>query len=145
MILAALRRLIAKKAKSIKAASSLLSMQTRLGNPPQFFALSTSVAVQEISRVYVVQCGDVSGLDSVFISEVWYDTTLLSKKSRKAPVLMGSYIFRHVAVAFANFNAFNFAATIPTTCPADPRAVRHCYPVERRHLFEESEYRLKCH
>ena len=55
---------------------------------------------------------------SFLASAVWYATTLLSRKSLSMPVLMAKLMFSGMLpVALANFNASNFAATIPTTSP----------------------------
>lgn len=60
---------------------------------------------------------------SFFESEVWYGTTLLSKKSLSAPVLIAKLMFSGMLpVALATFNAFNFAATTPTTSPLEAKS-----------------------
>src|SRR5258707_15561476 len=79
-----------------------------------FFALALcSVAVQAIKRVNALALRAISDvLSSLLASAVRYVTTLLSRKSLRAPVLMAKLMFSGMSpVAFANSNAFSFAAT----------------------------------
>src|SRR6516164_3112209 len=84
-----------------------------------FFSLATSRAVQEISIVYALAALVISGVFiSLVVSEVRYGTTLLSRKSRNAPVLIAKFMFSgRSPVAFANLSALSFSATTPTIVP----------------------------
>src|SRR2546421_694494 len=87
-----------------------------------FFAVALcSVARQVIRRVNDLAFRAMSDVfSSLLASPVWYATTLLSRKSRSAPVLIAKLMFSGMSpVALTNFNAFNFAATIPTTSPLE--------------------------
>jgi hypothetical protein len=67
-----------------------------------FFSLAASRAIQEISIVYALAELAISAVFiSLFGSEVWYGTTLLSRKSRSAPVLIAKFMFSGISpVAF---------------------------------------------
>ena len=53
---------------------------------PQFFAVSFVFALQEIKKVKARALRAISAVfSSVLASEIWYGTTLLSRKSRRLP------------------------------------------------------------